>query len=374
MMNIVGTNAADAAVSSNVSTGKKGADKGEGFSDAMSEFDKDDVSSKPGAKQAADDSDVADQDTSASDEVAAKPKPIIDIRPESLRKPTIPAQSAFLQQEQKISAKEVLGKETTRELTAGEKKLKDALAAAKALTAKADALEGKDGAEAEDIDLDKLLSQDDSELELGDILSLLNGQGAVAAAEGMAPAQKVHVSGKQGKADGDAMRSKSDVSSAISALSSMSADTDATPVPGTEVKTEQDRLFRFQDAKGERQSMDMRVGDGRSERVDARSSAGGQAETVNVLDLAPLPWPRSERLRFDVGDVRRQRMGFCHAVDELFAERWRSEHHRWRRQYPEAADDAARPRFRDGHASPPWRAAQCPPDSGNTCCLPSAVG
>jgi chemotaxis protein MotD len=291
MMNIVGTGAADAAASSNLSsTSKKGADKGEGFSDAMSEFDKDAVGSKAGAKQAADDGNSAEQDAAAED-VQAKPKPIIDIRPESLRKPTMAqAQSALLQQQQTASAKDILaqdvaGRETTRELTAGEKKLKEALAAAKALTAKADALEGKDGSETDDIDLDKLLSKDDGDVELSDILSLLSGHGATAALEGMAPAQKGQMaSGKQGKADGDTVRGKSDVASAINALSGKVADTDIPAVPGTEVKVDQDRLFRFQDAKGERQSMDMRVGDGRSERVTERSAAGGQAETVNVLD------------------------------------------------------------------------------------------
>jgi chemotaxis protein MotD len=289
MMNIVGTGAADAAASSNLSsTTKKSADKGEGFSDAMSEFDKDAVGSKAGAKQAADDGSAAEPDAAAADDVSAKPKPIIDIRPESLRKPTMAqAQSALLKQQQAASARDVLakdlaGKETTRELTAGEKKLKEALAAAKALTAKSDAL---DGTEADDVDLDKLLSKDDGDLELGDILSLLNGHGAAAAFDGMAPAQKGQaVSGKQGKVDGDAARGKADVASAINALSSKAADSDVPAVPGTEVKTEQDRLFRFQDAKGDRQSMDMRVGDGRSERVTERSTAGGQAETVNVLD------------------------------------------------------------------------------------------
>jgi chemotaxis protein MotD len=287
MMNITGTSAADAAASSNLSSTKKSADKGEGFSDALSEFDQDAVGSKAGAKQAADGGDVVDQDAAAgADEVTAKPKPIIDIRPESLRKPTLAQpQASFLQQQQAASAKDAIVKDTTtRELTAGEKKLKDALAAAKALTAKSDALD--DTKDSDEVDLDALLSNDDGDLALGDILSLLNGQGAVAAFEGMVPNQKGHMAaGKAGKADGDAVRGKSDVSSAMSALSSMNTDTDVPAVPGTsEVKTDQDRLFRFQDAKGERQSMDMRVGDGRSERVTERGSATGQAETVNVLD------------------------------------------------------------------------------------------
>lgn len=290
MMNIQSTNAADAAASSNISSaGKKGADKGEGFSDALNEFDQDAVGNKGTAKQAGNESDVVDQDAAAAEETPTKSKPIIDIRPESLRKPTLSLQQANFSR-QVISAKEALTNEPARELTAGEKKLKDALALAKALTANADALEGAKGGanvEGDDQELDALLAADDSDLELGDILTLLNGHGAAAALESMAPGQKGQVAtGKRGQGENDVGRVKSDVTSAMSALSNVSGEADAPALPGgSEMKSEQDRLFRFQGAKGDRQTMDMAVGESRGERTaEFRTSNGGQAETVTVLD------------------------------------------------------------------------------------------
>jgi chemotaxis protein MotD len=288
MMNIQSTNAADAAASPVSSAGKKGGDKADGFSNALSEFDKDPVGQKAENKSAGDEGEAAPQDDDAGESLASKPRPIIEIRPESLRRPT----TAQLEQSQQVRhelPKEVDGSKTGRELTAAEKKLKEALTNAKALTEKADAMERAEGKEdaAADLDLAALLAGGDGDAELSHILTLLNGHGANAALEVMAPGQKGPAApGKRGQGDDGVVPGKASARSAMDALSASTSITDATSLPGkSDATTEQDRLFRFQGAKGERQSMDMIVGEGRGERnVEFRNSSGGAAETVTVLD------------------------------------------------------------------------------------------
>lgn len=291
MMNIQSTGAADAAASAKSSTGRKGGEAGDGFSDALSEFGKEPVEQKASDKSARDEADTLPQQDQDGPAETSKPRPLIDLRPESLRKSTISIRQGLDQLSQDGAVRETLGNKTSRDLTTAEKKLKDALAAAKALAAKSDAIEkanGKLSADDADIDIDALLAGDDANVELGDILTLLNGHGAAAALEGMAPAQKAAGSalGKRAQAEAGDMRGKEISPSAGDALSRLSTGMEAASLSDeAQAGSDDGRLFRFQGAKGERQSMDMVIGEGRGERVaEFGGSNGSHAETVTVVD------------------------------------------------------------------------------------------
>lgn len=287
MMNIQSTGAADAAASAKASsTAKKGGDKSDGFSDALSEFGKDPVDQKADGNASAEDAEGLPQHDDVDEPEAARPRPIIDLRPESLRKPMIAVREGLDQSLQSGSVRETLGNKSQRELTAAEKKLKDALAAAKAMTEKADAIERANGnGDDADIDIDALLAGDGANVELGDILTLLNGHGAAAAMEGMAPAHKGQAAGKRGLADGEAVRGRTDMAADGVASASASKPDPLAATGQTEVSSGEDRLFRFQGTRGDRQSMDMVVGENRGERTaEFRSAGGGAGETVTVLD------------------------------------------------------------------------------------------
>lgn len=307
MMNIQSTGASDAATSAQASSSKKTGESNDGFSEALSSFDKDAGSQKAAAKDGSGDEQSLQQDDEADAAASTKRKPIIDLRPESLRKagPVID-----LQDETIAAAEAAKGGKDARELTAAEKKLKEALATAKALAAKSDAAEqakGTAGADETDVDIEALLAGG-KDVELSDILSLLNGQGAAAALDGMVPGQKGN-GGQGGKRDGDDIRGKGN--SAMDALSAVSSRSDDMDMPGdAQAATGDDRVFRFQGNKGERNSVDMVVGDSRSERsAEFRNSSGNASETVTVLDarrfigLAPNSSALTSALSGDKGWV-----------------------------------------------------------------------
>lgn len=294
MMNIVGTNTVDATASQAASAARhKGGEKSEGFSDALSEFDKDPIDHKAADQNIDEEEGGQPQAEDAEQADAGKSRPIIELRPESVRRPVIDIRQGLerLAEQAAAATEGSAGKTATRELTAAEKKLKDALTAAKALADKADATsraKGASAADETDLDIDTLIAGDDSNLELADVLSLLDSHGAAAAMEGMGPTLKGMngSTGKRGQADNDVGRGKSEpVARSENAVSGPSLDPLAVSaeVEGSPVE---DRTFRFEASKGSRQSMDMIVGEGRGERTaEFRSaSAGGTAETVAVLD------------------------------------------------------------------------------------------
>lgn len=310
MMNNIGQPGATDAVTPSKSavTGRKGADDtGNGFSDALSEFNRD------GARNAGDDSDdgqkVSLSDDALTEDAAmpAKAKPIIDISKHSLRKAIAPAdQDTETQSLAEKATKAAVPDTSDRQLSASEKKLKDALAAAKAITEKLDSLHGLKSVNAgaqkavktegdeelddlDELDIDALIAKDNDGGKLSDVLSLLNAQGAKPAVD----AAQIKSSASAGK------RGQSAVEGATAAVS-RTADTDMKHVDrkvaglGSDASEEAattepaagDRIFRFSSGDKTRgQSMDMTVGGIGSERkAEFKSSGNGAAETVTVLD------------------------------------------------------------------------------------------
>jgi chemotaxis protein MotD len=288
------TGAADAASSTKQGVaGRKGADgPANGFSDALSGFDRD----MPAQHHA---DDVPDEDARASsaqermagDAKHGKAKPIIDIKPESLRRPP----------EETEKSAGALKRETAKEpeeklVTPAEKKLREALEAAKAITRKSDELHSKRTAESkkdaaaemegsEDLDV-SILAADDAKIT--DMLSLLTS-GEAKAGEINAMVSTHATAGQQNKrtkgqddngreVDALAVKDPKHVGSLGDAEADPLSKPADTSVPGT-------RLFRFSNARSD-QHVDMAVGGGRGERSTAefRSPSNGAAENVTVLD------------------------------------------------------------------------------------------
>ncbi|MGK9052290.1 flagellar hook-length control protein FliK [Neorhizobium petrolearium] len=284
--------ATDAASSAkHAVAGRKDADGSpSGFADALSGYGRDAHSQQP--------DDVPEGEGEAvpedpmTDAQPAKTKPIIDLRPESLRTRSGEAENSA----ERLKPEETR-KSGERQLTAAEKKLRGALAAAKAVAKQLDELHEKNAAsgkdmapDGEDADLDlSMLSADDAKI--ADVLSLLNGAETKAAElNATMPKNAAGAQNKRGKdADGrsdepgalpvnDLKRATLMSDSAADPLS-MPSDPD-TAVPGT-------RVFRFSNARGEGPSVDMTVDGGRGGRtaaVEFKSSSNGAAENVTVLD------------------------------------------------------------------------------------------
>jgi chemotaxis protein MotD len=286
------TGAADAASSTKQGVaGRKGADDSAGgFSDALSGFDRD-MSS-----QHADD--VPDEDARASsaeermagDVKQGKPKPIIDIKPQSLRRPAEETEKSV-----GVSKHEAKEPEE-KQMTPAEKKLREALEAAKAVTRKSDEVYGKragaskkdaaaEAEGAEDLDVSMLVADD---AKITDMLSLLSGEtsvGEISAmvsknATGQQPTKRTKgQEGNEHEVDALAAKDPKHASMGVEA----EGDPLSTPVD-TETSAQGSRLFRFSNARAD-QHVDMAVG-GRGERstVEFRSSSNNAAENVTVLD------------------------------------------------------------------------------------------
>ncbi|CDZ35611.1 flagellar hook-length control protein FliK [Neorhizobium galegae] len=283
------TGAADAASSTKQGVaGRKGADGSSGgFSDALSGFDRE-ASSSAG--------DVPDEDARASsaeermagDVKQGKPKPIIDIKPQSLRRPAEEAEdSAALKQAPVNDAKE-------KQMTPAERKLREALEAAKAVARKSDEVQGKRPGKSEkdaqaeteggeDLDVSMLVADD---AKITDMLSLLTSGEAAGAINAMASKNATGQQNKRTKGQDDDGREVDALGlkdAKHAGAGGAEGDPLSTPVdadrgaPGT-------RVFRFSNARND-QHVDMAVG-GRGERSTAefRSSSGGAAENITVLD------------------------------------------------------------------------------------------
>lgn len=287
------TGAADAASSTKQGVaGRKGDGSAGGFSDALSGFDRD-MSS-----QHADD--VPDEDARASsaeermtgDVKQGKPKPIIDIKPESLRRPAE-------ETEKSVGASKYEAKEPEeKQMIPAEKKLREALEAAKAVARKSDEVHGKRAAAskkdatadaeaegAEDLDVSMLVADD---AKIADMLSLLTGETSVGEISAMVSKNPTgqqptkRTKGQEGSGrEVDALAATDPKHANVRAEAE--GDPLSTPVD-TETSAQGSRLFRFSNARAD-QHVDMAVG-GRGERstVEFRSSSNNAAENVTVLD------------------------------------------------------------------------------------------
>lgn len=283
------TGAADAASSTKQGVaGRKGADgSAGGFSDALSGFDRDALPNNA--------DDLPDEDARASsaeermagDVKQGKPKPIIDIKPQSLRRPIEETE------ETAGTLKQALANEPKeKQMTPAERKLREALEAAKAVARKSDDVQGKRAARPEkDAEVEtegndgldvSMLAADDAKIT--DMLSLLTSGEATGAINATVSKNAPGQQNKRARGQDDDGR-EVDALALKDAKHAGSGDADplSTPVdadksaPGT-------RVFRFSNARND-QHVDMAVG-GRGERSTAefRSSSGGAAENVTVLD------------------------------------------------------------------------------------------
>ncbi|WP_246617416.1 flagellar hook-length control protein FliK [Rhizobium populisoli] len=294
------TGAADAASSAKAVAGRDANSKG--FSNALSDLDRDEPQQ---------DADIADDhhkpssshdQLASSDDSSRRKKPIVDIRPESLRR-------ASLEQEATDAKQAAAGAKTNEpHMTLAEKKLREALAAAKAITQKADEQTGNKktdetrGKNAERIAKeDKLNAQQDDDIDqsilaaddakISDMLSMLGGSAQAEVGQGQvlthkdARSQQV----KHAKDDEDHSLQKDGIAvpeggqtKRLHIVDPLGPDPLSMPsdaeVPGT-------KQFRFSNAR-DGQSMSMTVGEGQGDRntVEFRQGANGAAENVTVLD------------------------------------------------------------------------------------------
>lgn len=286
------TGAADAASSAKQGVaGRKGADgSAGGFSDALSGFDRDMPSQHADGVAEEDAHASSAQERMAGDVKHGKPKPIIDIKPESLRRPAEEAEKSA--GASKADAKEL----DEKRLTPAEKKLREALEAAKAVARKSDEVSGKRAGASkkdaagqtegiEDLDVSMLVADD---AKITDMLSLLSGETSVGEISVMVSSNAAgQQAGKRTRGqDGnghevDALAAKDSKHAGVRGEVegdplSAPADTETSP-PGS-------RLFRFSNARTD-QHVDMAVGGGRGERTaEFRSSSNSVAENVTVLD------------------------------------------------------------------------------------------
>ena len=283
------TGAADAASSAKQAVaGRKGADASpNGFSDALSDLDQD-VHSQ-GKDGVLDDGEPSEEGRLGAGEKPATRKPIIDLRPESLRRPLERSESVL------DAVAKVVAANDEKQLTPAEKKLRDALATAKAVVRKSDELaavrkpdaNGEQSEPEEDPGLDlSILDADDSKI--ADVLSLLGGEVAASELQAAMPKNAGGAQGKRQKdaedrvqtvdANGAGETRRFSLASASSDPLSMPTDGE-TSVPGT-------GQFRFTNARGDGQSLNMAVDERNGERptVEFKASSNGAAENVTVLE------------------------------------------------------------------------------------------
>lgn len=301
---------ADAASSAkNSVAGRKGADERNGFSAALSGFDRekstqetDDVLEGQPEGQEEPATDERQPSTNAK---AAKPSPIIDIRPESLRRQQSAAETLVpkdvIKSDEAIVPKRTALQPEERKLTLAEKKLQEALTVAKEIARKSDALQNKRADEGEKSaksveldgeisDLDKsILGADDAKI--ADMLTLLNSSEAKAENVPPLPVQKNPAQGttKRSK-DADQRVTETSVAGGAdpkrlsTAAGTQTAGAATMPTePAAEVSGA--RQFRFTSARDSNQSMEMTVGGGRErDPVEFKQSASAATENVTVLD------------------------------------------------------------------------------------------
>ena len=285
------TGAADAASSAKQAVaGRKGSDASpNGFSDALSDLDQDVPSQHHG--DMSDDGEPVEGDRVAAGEKPATRKPIIDLRPESLRR-TLERSESVLDAVSKVAAAN-----DEKQLTPAEKKLRDALVTAKAIVRKSDELaaarkpDGKsEQAEPEEADpgLDlSILDADDSKI--ADVLSLLGGEVAASELQAAMPKNTAGSQGKRQKGAEDRAEaagiSGADETRRFSLAASASSDPLSMPTDG-ETSVPGTGQFRFTNARGDGQSLNMTVDERSGERptVEFKASSNGAAENVTVLE------------------------------------------------------------------------------------------
>jgi len=297
--------ATDAAASAKYApAGRKDADaSANGFTDALSDLDRD--ARHPQSDDALKDDLPEEEERITAEERGSEAKsrmgkPIIDIRPESLRTRPEKSESAVELQRQG----EMRGLEE-RQLTPAEKKLRDALLAAKAVARKSDELHeqnrtvfetsvaaGKAASKDGEADLDlSILSEDDAKI--ADVLSLLSGAETKAGElNAMLSKNAAGAQNKRGKDTDDRSHaigaSLANDSKRGGLTNDEAADRLSMPSePDTGGAPNTTRVFRFSSARGEGHSVDMAVGGsrgGRAAAVEFKSSSNGAAENVTVLD------------------------------------------------------------------------------------------
>ncbi|MDQ0132798.1 chemotaxis protein MotD [Neorhizobium galegae] len=283
------TGAADAASSTKQGVaGRKGADgSAGGFSDALSGFDRDAPPNNADDLPDADARATSAEERMAGDVKQGKPKPIIDIKPQSLRRPIEETE------ETAGALKQALTNEPKeKQMTPAERKLREALEAAKAVARKSDDVQGKRAARPEkDAEVEteggdgldvSMLAADDAKIT--DMLSLLTNGEATGAINAMVSKNAPGQQNKRAKGQDDDGH-EVDALAPKDAKHAGSGDADALSAPvDTDKSAPGTRVFRFSNARND-QHVDMAVS-GRGERSTAefRSSSGGAAENVTVLD------------------------------------------------------------------------------------------
>lgn len=280
-------------------SGRKDADvSSNGFSDALSDLNGE-VSQQQAEDEMPEDdgSSILPGDRIAIEAKPSKPKPIIDIRPEALRRSSDGVGNPVESPKQ-----ETAGKSGEQQLTPAERKLRDALEAAAKLIAQKSAegpekqtatehgvgVADKAAEQAEDADLDaSMLEADDAKI--ADMLSLLAGsEGKAGELGAMSPRNIGSPQNKRAK-DADDRSPQIDAPEMREAGDSVTRGGTEDPLTMPSAAKEgarETRLFRLGNARGEGQSVDMAVSKDRDERtkVEFRPTSGSGAENITVLD------------------------------------------------------------------------------------------
>ncbi len=273
---------ADAASPAKQGMGRQSADSN-GFSDALSNVDRD---PPPRGSQDAEGenspqaSTSSDQGVDTSEQV--KPKPIIDIRPALLR--DIPG-------EVRRSSRETDGPLADgRSVSGAERRLRDALSAAKAIVREADGAAAAIGRRPEDDEIDprvdlSVLEADDQKI--ADVIALLEGKDHTLS--GMQPALQrntVTPDKRSRPADQSATENTPAEPTGRFRLADTGSAEPLSMPSDLDVEGSETRRYRFANAKGEGQSLSMAVEGARSDRptVEFKSGSGGSAENIAVLD------------------------------------------------------------------------------------------
>lgn len=277
------TGAVDTASPAKQAVGRNGDGQG-GFSDTLSGLERGHGGQKHDDATTGGERPSAREDHEAAEGKSAR-KPIIDIRPESLRR----SSNENVEQLKQDAAR----KADEKLLTPAEKKLRDALAAAKAMARKLDEAEGKQGS-AKDVangdvpDVDSsILGADDAKI--SDVLSLLNGGNMTASEIGAAMVNRggMGAQGKRSGKDSDERVQDAGVPGSGSKRVSLTrgAGEDGQAMPTDEsVDLPGSRQFRFTSARNDSHSVGMSIdGNSRSDRsAEFRQATGG--ENITVLD------------------------------------------------------------------------------------------
>lgn len=260
---------------------ERGGEGGSDFSLTLSNLNRKDSPQSDEAPEGQEHSSTDDESASERGE-GARMKPIIDLKPETLRR-------------QSAAGEEVLRGNAGRSEGVDRKSIRDRLQASGAgqTAANAKPASQQNASKDETGEAEQSSSTDQVQADvpkaaaLAEMLSLLAGGEHPVAAEAVAGGPKPGgaLGARRGTASAETAGADG-VSPRRTDAGTEDADLLSMPKSDPETGVSRDRLFRFSNARANGQSVDMSIGGGRGEKttVEFKNSTGAAAENVTVLD------------------------------------------------------------------------------------------